>query len=97
MCYLHRQTEEEGEQVHDGQAREKLFLQEHVGVVHLSVLWCGVVMVRLLDLVVHHHHVDHHAHNWDTEHQADEERPPPSRRKQHITNGTGLLMNIRFI
>lgn len=47
-------------------------------------------MVSHLDLMVHYHHVDHHAHNRNTEHQANKERPPPSGGKQH-NYATALL------
>lgn len=69
---LHRDTEEKRDQVHDGEARQKLFLQEHGGVVLLSVLGCGVVVVGHVDLVIHDYHVHHHAHNRHAEKQADE-------------------------
>ena len=80
--YLHRHTEEEGDQVHDGEPREQLSLQEHGGVVGHAVLGRGVVVVGHVDLVVHDDHVHHHAHNRHAEEQADQEGLlPPGREK----------------
>ena len=45
QMYLHRDTEEEGEEVHDGEAWEQLSLQEHGGVVMVAVLHRGIVLM----------------------------------------------------
>lgn len=43
--YLHRHTKEEGEEIHDGEARKQLSLQEHGRVVVVAVLHRDVVLV----------------------------------------------------
>lgn len=43
--YLHRHTKEEGEEVHNGEARKQLSLQEHGRVVVVAVLHCDIVLV----------------------------------------------------
>lgn len=45
LVHLHRDTEEEGDEVHDGEAWEQLPLQEHGRVVMVTVLHCGIMMV----------------------------------------------------
>lgn len=45
MNYLHGHAEEEGEEVHDGEAGHKLSLQEHGGVVVVAVLHGDIVLV----------------------------------------------------
>lgn len=43
--YLHRHTKEEGEEVHDGEARKQLSLQEHGRVIVVAVLHRDIVLV----------------------------------------------------
>ena len=45
LIYLYRHTKEEGQEVHDGEAWEKLSLQKHGGVVLVAVLHCGIVLM----------------------------------------------------
>lgn len=75
--YLHGHAEQEGEEVHDGEARQQLSLQEHGGVVVVAVLHRHVVLVRSIHLVVHYYHVHHHSHHRHAEEEADEEGLPP--------------------
>lgn len=77
MIYLYRHAEKERQEVHDGEAREQLGLQEHGGVVMVAALHCGVVVMGNAHLVVHNNHVDHHAHHRHAEDQTHKEGLPP--------------------
>lgn len=45
MNYLHGHAEQEGDEVHDGETRQQLPLQEHGGVVVVAVLHRDIVLV----------------------------------------------------
>lgn len=77
MNYLHRHAEQEGQEVHDGEAGQQLSLQEHGGVVVVAFLDADIVLVYGIHLVVHDYHVHHHAHHRHAEEEAHEEGFPP--------------------
>ena len=64
FSYLHRCAEQEEGQVEEGQARQQVLLLGH-GAPVLAVL------------TVHHHHVDHEAHDREAEDQAEQEGASP--------------------
>lgn len=92
MNYLHGHAEEEGEEVHDGEAGHQLSLQEHGGVVVVAVLHGEVVLVRSVHLVVHDDHVHHHAHHRHAEDEADQEGLPPPGRGLETDAGLGTIL-----
>ena len=66
--YLHRCTEQEEGQVEEGQAGQQVLLLGH-----------GASM--LLVLTVHHHHVDHEAHDGQAKDETEQEGVlPPGER-----------------
>lgn len=59
FVYLNRCTKQEEGQIEEGEARQQVLLLRH-----------GASM--FLMLTVHHHHVDHEAHDRQAEHKAEQ-------------------------
>lgn len=71
--HLHRGAEQEEGQVEEGEARQQVLLGGHGATVLL--------------VAVHHHHVDHEAHDGQTEDQAEQEGVfPPGRTDVSVTD-----------
>ncbi len=64
FIYLHRCTEQEEDQVEDGQARQQVVI-------------CGHGAPVSLMLSVRHHHVDHEAYDRHAEDKAEQKGVPP--------------------